>query len=271
VEEVLDGVQALDPSFFAANPEILFELKRCEFLKRTEAGDVQGALQLARDDLRPLADRFPGLLGSLKTTLATLLQSEHHPQGVSSPSLAASLQVRTLSHTQQTTTHSVNQTDWWTSYWPRVLSVPPLRCCVSQSALRKSLGLEEPALIQILRTGLKLHSQWFRLQRWEDRFESLIGISAIKVREHRLIFPTIHALHGCSRSRPEPEHVPSVCLLTHSRGLGAHFSTLRNTHLRSLSQRRGNQTVEVSNEPMGPPPFPLSPITPNHHRGCTSR
>mmetsp|Transcript_39097 Transcript_39097/g.110741 ORF Transcript_39097/g.110741 Transcript_39097/m.110741 type:complete len:655 (+) Transcript_39097:203-2167(+) len=143
VQEVVDGVQSLDPGFFDANPQLLFELKRCEFLRCVEAGDARGALTLARQDLGPLAERCPRLLSTLKQTLLVLLERDPDTQTPTSV-VATAL----------------------------------------QSALRESLGLAEPTLLQVFRCMLNMHSQWFRLQRCKDRFAGMLGIDRLKDQSH---------------------------------------------------------------------------------------
>lgn len=54
---------------------------------------MPGALSLAREDLRPLAERCPGLLSSLKQTLATLLEAHPNTQAPTTV-IANALQVK---------------------------------------------------------------------------------------------------------------------------------------------------------------------------------
>jgi hypothetical protein len=56
----------LDPTFLSEHPELHFDLIRCQYMQLVAAGDTGAALQLARSQLAPLADRYPSLQPVLK-------------------------------------------------------------------------------------------------------------------------------------------------------------------------------------------------------------
>ncbi|XP_068637011.1 uncharacterized protein [Aristolochia californica] len=140
--EVVDEVNATDPNFFVQNPVLLFQLKQVEFLKLVSTGDHTGALKIASSYMAPLAASNPDLLKPLKETLLTLLtpSGDAPSKGVQLSILASSLQV----------------------------------------AMGRKLGIEEPQLMKIMRATLHTHSEWFRLQMCDDKFEGLLKIDCLK-------------------------------------------------------------------------------------------
>ncbi|KAF8018613.1 hypothetical protein BT93_H3494 [Corymbia citriodora subsp. variegata] len=140
--EVVEEINTLDPNFFVQNPVLLFQLKQVEFLKLVTSGDHSSALRVACSHLGPLAAKDPALLKPLKETLLALLRPEDDSIGKCLPldALATSLQV----------------------------------------AIGRSLGIEEPQLIKIMRATLHTHTEWFKLQMCKDRFESLLRIDSLK-------------------------------------------------------------------------------------------
>ncbi|PIA56402.1 hypothetical protein AQUCO_00700610v1 [Aquilegia coerulea] len=140
--EVVEEVNAMDPSFFVQNPVLLFQLKQVEFLKLVNSGNHSEALKVASSYMGPLAAKNPSLLKPLKETLLALLRPEEDAlaKGVPLPVLATSLQV----------------------------------------AMGRRLGIEEPQLMKLMRAALHTHIEWFRLQMWKDRFEGLLKIDSLK-------------------------------------------------------------------------------------------
>ncbi|VFQ69236.1 unnamed protein product [Cuscuta campestris] len=147
--EVVDEINALDPSFFAQNPNLLFQLKQVEFLNMISSGDHSGAIKTACSYLGPLAASNAQLLKPLKETLLRLM----YPNEVLSErsplfGLATSLQV----------------------------------------AAGKRLGIEQPQLIKILKATLYTHNEWSKLHMCKDRFESLLKIDSLKdISSHSVI------------------------------------------------------------------------------------
>ncbi|XP_039155687.1 LOW QUALITY PROTEIN: uncharacterized protein LOC104457271 [Eucalyptus grandis] len=140
--EVVEEINTMDPNFFLQNPVLLFQLKQVEFLKLVTSGDHSSALKVACSHLGPLAAKDPALLKPLKETLLALLRPEDISIGKCLPldALATSLQV----------------------------------------AIGRSLGIEEPQLMKIMRATLHTHTEWFKLQMCKDRFESLLRIDFLK-------------------------------------------------------------------------------------------
>ncbi|GAB4848960.1 hypothetical protein Ancab_003774 [Ancistrocladus abbreviatus] len=140
--EVVEEVNAMDPSFFRQNPVLLFQLKQVEFLKLVDSGDCSGALKVACSHLGPLASNDPALLKPLKETLLALLKPEEDVmrKGLPLHALASSLQV----------------------------------------AIGRRLGIEEPQLMKIIRATLHTHNEWFKLQMCKDQFEMLLRIDSLK-------------------------------------------------------------------------------------------
>ncbi|XP_052196291.1 uncharacterized protein LOC127803806 isoform X2 [Diospyros lotus] len=140
--EVVEEVNAMDPNFFTQNPLLLFQLKQVEFLKLVSSGDHSSALRVACSHLGPLAASDPTLLKPLKETLLALLRPNEDVLrgGLPLDTLATSLQV----------------------------------------AIGRSLGIEEPQLIKIMRATLYTHNEWFKLQMGKDRFEGLLRIGSLK-------------------------------------------------------------------------------------------
>ncbi|KAI4314955.1 hypothetical protein L6164_027811 [Bauhinia variegata] len=140
--EVVEEVNAIDPSFFVQNSVLLFQLKQVEFLKLVSSGDFNAALRVACSHLGPLAASDPTLLKPLKETLLALLHPNEDALGNALPlhALAASLQV----------------------------------------AVGRKLGVEEPQLIKIMRATLHSHNEWFKLQMCKDHFEGVLRIDSLK-------------------------------------------------------------------------------------------
>ncbi|CAH9060900.1 unnamed protein product [Cuscuta epithymum] len=148
--EVVEEINAIDPTFFAQNPTLLFQLKQVEFLKVVSSGDHSGALKVACSYLGPLAASNTHLLKPLKDTLLTLMKPNEVVLSERSPlfGLATSLQVAT----------------------------------------GKRLGIEQPQLMKILKATLYTHKEWFKLQMCKDRFEGLLKIDSLKdLSDHLLI------------------------------------------------------------------------------------
>ncbi|XP_077251485.1 ran-binding protein in the microtubule-organising centre protein [Tasmannia lanceolata] len=140
--EVVEELNAIDPNFFVQNPFLLFQLKQVEFLKLVNCGDHARALRVACSYLGPLAASHPTLLKPLKETLLALLRpnGDAIAKDVPLSVLATSLQV----------------------------------------AMGRRLGIEEPQLMKIMKATLHTHSEWFRLQMCNDRFEGLLKIDYLK-------------------------------------------------------------------------------------------
>ncbi|CAN6466702.1 unnamed protein product [Victoria cruziana] len=140
--KVVEQVNLLEPHFFEQNPVLLFQLKQVEFLKLVESGNHSAALRVACSYLGPIAANNAALLKPLKETLLTLLKpmEEIRSKPVSLSALAASL----------------------------------------QDAMGRSLGIEEPQLMKIVRATLFTHDAWFKLQMCNDRFEGFLKIDHLK-------------------------------------------------------------------------------------------
>uniref|UniRef100_A0A2P2LJH2 Uncharacterized protein MANES_12G099700 n=2 Tax=Rhizophora mucronata TaxID=61149 RepID=A0A2P2LJH2_RHIMU len=154
--EVVEEVSTWYPSFFVQNPVLLFQLKQVEFLKLVDSGDHASALKVASSHLGPLAASDPSLLKPLKETLLAFFRPNEDALAKELPlhALATSLQV----------------------------------------AFGKSLGIEEPQLMRIMRATLHTHNEWFKLQMCKDRFESFLRIDSLKE-------ATIPLLCSCSMSK----------------------------------------------------------------------
>ncbi|KAF6143545.1 hypothetical protein GIB67_029714 [Kingdonia uniflora] len=140
--EVVEEVDATNPSFFVLNPHLLFQLKQVEFLKLVKCGDHSGSLRIACSYLGPLAASNPTLLKPLKETLLVLLKPNEDAldKGIPFSVLASSLQV----------------------------------------AMGRRLGVDEPLLMKLMRATLHTHNEWFRLQMCKDCFEGLLKIYSLK-------------------------------------------------------------------------------------------
>ncbi|KAG2497682.1 hypothetical protein HYH03_004419 [Edaphochlamys debaryana] len=81
VPGLLALVEAADPGLWAEQPGLLFDLRRAQYGQRLAAGDIGGALELARSELTPLASAHPSLLPALKSAMAALLPPPPAPAG----------------------------------------------------------------------------------------------------------------------------------------------------------------------------------------------
>lgn len=160
--EVVEEINDMDPSFFAENHILLFQLKRIEFLKLVNSGDHSRALKVACSHLGPLATRDPALLKPLKETLLAFLTPSEKFVGESLPlhALSTSLQV----------------------------------------AIGRRLGIEEPQLMKIMRATLYTHNEWFKLQMCKDRFEGLLKIDHLKDVNYLMLPDTLYKLSGDNHS-----------------------------------------------------------------------
>ncbi|KAL5714224.1 hypothetical protein ACHQM5_016214 [Ranunculus cassubicifolius] len=140
--EVVEEINATDPSFFAQNPVLLFQLKQVEFLKLIKSGDSKKAIEIATSYLGPLSKQVPSLVKPLKETVVALLRPDEDAlsKGPPLPILATSLQV----------------------------------------AMGRRLGIEEPQLMKLMRAALHTHNEWFKLQMCKDRFEGHLKIDSLK-------------------------------------------------------------------------------------------
>jgi hypothetical protein len=128
------------------HPELLFDVQRARFARLAATGDVAAALEFARRDMTPLADKHPSLVPALKAAMAALLPGSGRASGSSSggapdeSSLAAAL----------------------------------------LEALAKALSLQGPQLMVLLRALLGVHRAWFRMQRCADPFASALGLDELR-------------------------------------------------------------------------------------------
>ncbi|KAD6795890.1 hypothetical protein R6Q59_021765 [Mikania micrantha] len=151
--EVVEEINEIDSTFFAQNHILLFQLKRIEFLKLVNSGDLSHALKVACSHLGPLATRDPALLKPLKETMLALLTPNEKFSGESLPfhALSTSLQV----------------------------------------AIGRKLGIEEPQLMKIIRATLHTHNEWFKLQMCKDHFEGLLKIDLLKQVDSSMLTDTL--------------------------------------------------------------------------------
>lgn len=70
---IIEHVESLNNGFFKQRPDLLFELKRCVYAAKLKAGDLAGALAVARAELAPLAEATPALQPALKASMSALL------------------------------------------------------------------------------------------------------------------------------------------------------------------------------------------------------
>ncbi|KAL4196961.1 hypothetical protein AMTRI_Chr04g185740 [Amborella trichopoda] len=140
--KVVEEINALNPQFLEQNPVLLFQLKQVEFLTLVKGGDHRNALKVACSDLGPLAAGNPALLKPLKETLLAFLNPNED-------ALAKCVPLSVLSTSLQV-------------------------------LLGKSLGIEEPQLMKIMRATLYSHTEWFKLQMCKDRFEEFLKINCLK-------------------------------------------------------------------------------------------
>ncbi|KAJ7515636.1 hypothetical protein O6H91_22G021700 [Diphasiastrum complanatum] len=140
-KEAIEEIEGLLPNFFEQNPDLFFQLKQLEFLTLVNKGDLRYAIQVARNDLGPVAARFSEFIQPLKETLVALVHPKEELFSKQTlPTLMPSLQV----------------------------------------ALNSQLGIIEPKLIKIVRVTLYMHTEWFKLQRCSDPFGDLLKINALK-------------------------------------------------------------------------------------------
>lgn len=141
VPQVIQAVQQLDPSFFDAHPQLLFELRRCEFLQLLDAGDTTKALHFTRTQLAPAAERHEALQPALKATTAMLLGvGQREPAAAALQTAAGNL----------------------------------------QAALRVHMGMHGPQLIRLLQVLLAVHRAWLRREKFNDPFQAALAIDALR-------------------------------------------------------------------------------------------
>ena len=90
MDAVIAHINSLDPSFLSEHPEQHFALLRCRYASLVAAGDMLGALTLARSQLAPLADKHPALQPALK--VGTYFQFCGHYRWLPVHSLVSSAQ-----------------------------------------------------------------------------------------------------------------------------------------------------------------------------------
>lgn len=140
--EVVEELNSVETNFMLQNPVLLFQLKQVEFLKLVRSGDHSRALSVASTHLGPLAADNVALLKPLKETLLALLRPDEEAFNDCLPlhALATSLQV----------------------------------------AVGRKLGIEEPQLMKIVRETVHTHTEWFKQQMCNDRFEGFLKINSVK-------------------------------------------------------------------------------------------
>ena len=155
-EAVQQHFEALRPGLLAErHPQLLFALLRARFARLAAAGDVGGALALARAEMTPLADADAALLPALKAAMAALLPGGLLGTGGASGSSAGA------------------------RAGAGALSDGALAAAL-QEALAEALGLQGPRLVALLRALLAIHKTWFRAQRCSDPFAAALGVSDLR-------------------------------------------------------------------------------------------
>ncbi|KAL0052002.1 hypothetical protein WJX82_006344 [Trebouxia sp. C0006] len=132
----------LDPDFLPANPELLFELHRCQYHALLEAGNTDQALKLTRSQLTPLSQSHPHLQPKVKASMACLLPNS---------------------------SKEVLSQDCFSS-----------AAGLLQDALRAKLGLPQPRLLELMQMLMEAHQAWYHMQRCKDRFEGLLKIDQLR-------------------------------------------------------------------------------------------
>jgi len=140
-----------------------------------ESNQLPTALQFARSQLTPLADKHPELLPALKASMALLLpgitsSSSSGGGGSSSSSSAAALGQK---------------------LWERLL---PL--------LQAKLGIEPPQLVLLLQVLLTAHKAWFVRQRCSDPFAATLNIQKLLAAAPP---PPAAAAGGAAAAAAEPQ------------------------------------------------------------------
>ncbi|KAK9825307.1 hypothetical protein WJX74_007735 [Apatococcus lobatus] len=134
-------VAELGPSFLESNPEVAFQLQRCQFGQLVQDGHTEQALRLLRHSMAPIALSLQHLQPCLKAATACLLP------------------------------HSALQHQFE--------GIPPAPKALQQS-LEAALDLPEPMLMRVLRLLLHCHARWLKVQRCSDRFEEHLGICQLR-------------------------------------------------------------------------------------------
>lgn len=132
----------VDADFLPANPELLFELHRCQYHALLEAGNTDQALKLMRSQLTPLSQSQPRLQPKVKASMACLLP-----------------------HTGKETLSR----ECFSS-----------AAGLLQDALRAKLGLPQPRLLELMQMLMEAHQAWYQMQRCKDRFEGLLKIDQLR-------------------------------------------------------------------------------------------
>lgn len=136
-------LERLSPGLMDRKPELVFELKRLEFLERLGSGDEEGALRIAREDLQTLAQRDPEtLLPILKKTMVAFIHGKGAVGGDREDAEGVMAAVSDLVAT--------------------------------------ALGLGPPRLVILLKSLLRAHRIWYQLEMCKDRFEDVLGICHLK-------------------------------------------------------------------------------------------
>ncbi|GIL83884.1 hypothetical protein Vretifemale_12601 [Volvox reticuliferus] len=204
-DSVLALVEAADPHLWDEHPNLLFDVRRCQYGKLLAEGQITAALELARRELTPLANANPALLPLLKNAMAALLPplpvGPRSPatadtaaappplfrsllpsaSGASLPSAApssadASMMMVLGGATTATATAGSSSSN------PSLLPSLPTVVGAIQAVLQPRLGLQGPRLLRLMEGLLASHRAWMKAERMtSDPFAEAMRINALRV------------------------------------------------------------------------------------------
>ncbi|CAL5218768.1 g487 [Coccomyxa viridis] len=143
-EEAMGSIGELAPGFLEANTDAAYMLLTARFYTMAADGKVQEAVPFARSHLAPLVKDNAARTDLMKNALADALLP-----AASGGALRSCINCSSISAT-------------------------------ITEALEIALGLQEPQLVQLLRVLLDSHKAWYRRQRCDDPFDSLLGLDKLK-------------------------------------------------------------------------------------------
>eukprot|EP01114_Cavostelium_apophysatum_P001549 TRINITY_DN11344_c0_g1_i1.p1 TRINITY_DN11344_c0_g1~~TRINITY_DN11344_c0_g1_i1.p1 ORF type:complete len:536 (+),score=121.49 TRINITY_DN11344_c0_g1_i1:116-1723(+) len=140
LSELFRSAQELEERSGSHSPAVLFQLRQIEARHCIETLQIERAIDIIRNDLTPLTLDDPALVPLLKETTLLLAFPSQLPSNDNN-SLKENLLVEPLLTT-----------------------------------LGKSIGLEEPKLIDLFKYLIRSHTEWFQKQQCEDIFEPMFQL-----------------------------------------------------------------------------------------------
>lgn len=249
MEDLVQTALKIDPQLLERSPVLTFRILEGRLLRLLRDGDYEGAVNIARKEMGPLADQNSELLECLKESTMLLafpgivrLQSEVMNSPKSGTSLEKASSDRPADAPKRPRLGTIGP-DALHSPCTDIDASPDyaLDCVVNSIEKRSSIQalagqvyralgdkLGEPSLVKLLRATLRTHAAWLDHNQMKDIFAEHVRISAIGCQSDVLLLQTVQTGKEDDENRQAGSQAPSASL---RRGGGMSASAREDTVL----------------------------------------